>query len=102
MTASTTTPLENVGNVLQQLKDMRHHSKNNVEHLTEHWLLFDGELKALKQAESIEALMMRQSELHSALEAQIEVLEALAAERAPKEEEAEAASQQALPPKKGR
>jgi hypothetical protein len=89
MTASTKTPLEHVGDVLKQLKDMRHHSKNNVEHLTEQWLLFDGELKALKQAEAIEALMMRQSELHSALEAQIEVLEALAVELTPKEEEPE-------------
>jgi hypothetical protein len=92
MTASTTTPLEHVSNVLQQLKDMRHHSKNNVEHLTEHWLLFDGELKKLKQAEPIEALMMRQSELHSALEAQIEAMEALAVELTPKEEESEAAA----------
>jgi hypothetical protein len=89
MTASTTTPLEHVSNVLQQLKDMRHHSKNNVEHLTEHWLLFDGELKKLKQAEPIEALMTRQSELHSALETQIEALEALAVELTPKEEEAD-------------
>ena len=92
MTASTTTPLEHVNNVLQQLKDMRHHSKNNVEHLTEHWLLFDGELKSLKQAEPIEALMTRQGELHSALEAQIEALETLAADLTPKEEETEAAA----------
>ena len=90
MTASTKTPFDHVNDVVKQLKDMRHHSKNNVEHLTEHWLLFDGELKALKQAEPIEALMMRQSELHSALEAQIEALEALAVELTPKEEEAEA------------
>jgi hypothetical protein len=89
MTASTKTPLDHVNDVLKQLKDMRHHSKNNVEHLTEHWLLFDGELKKLKQAEPIEALMTRQSELHGALEAQIEILEALAVELTPKEEEAE-------------
>jgi hypothetical protein len=94
MTASTKTPLEHVGDVLKQLKDMRHHSKNNVEHLTEQWLLFDGELKALKQAEAIEALMMRQSELHSALEAQIEALEALAVELTPKEEEPETTAPQ--------
>jgi len=87
MTASTKTPLEHVGDVLKQLKDMRHHSKNNVEHLTEHWLLFDGELKSLKQAEPIEALMTRQSELHDALQAQIDVLEELVVELTPKEEE---------------
>ena len=87
MTASTKTPFDHVNDVVKQLKDMRHHSKNNVEHLTEHWLLFDGELKTLKQAEPIEALMTRQSELHSALEAQIEAMEKLAIELTPREEE---------------
>ena len=87
MTASTKTPFDHVNDVVKQLKDMRHHSKNNVEHLTEHWLLFDGELKTLKQAEPIEALMTRQSELHSALEAQIEAMEKLAIELTPQEEE---------------
>lgn len=91
MTASNKTSLEHVGDVLKQLKDMRHHSKNNVEHLIEQWLLFDGELKALKQAEPIEVLMMRQSELHDALEAEIEALEKLATELTPKEEEPETA-----------
>jgi hypothetical protein len=94
MTASTKTAFDHVNDVVKQLKDMRHHSKNNVEHLTEHWLLFDGELKSLKQAEPIEALMTRQSEIHSALEAEIEVLEALAVELAPKEEEAETTAPQ--------
>ena len=95
MTASTKTPFDHVNDVVKQLKDMRHHSKNNVEHLTEHWLLFDGELKALKQADATEALMTRQSELHSALETQIEALEALAVELTPKEEEE---AETALPP----
>jgi len=98
MTASTKTPLEHVGDVLKQLKDMRHHSKNNVEHLTEHWLLFDGELKSLKQAEPIEALMTRQGELHDALEAQIEAMEKLAVELTPQEEE----ESEAAPPQSSR
>ena len=45
MTATTKTPLEHVSDVLKQLKDRRHYSKTNVEHLTTQWLLFDGELK---------------------------------------------------------
>lgn len=92
MTASTKTPLEHVSDVLKQMKDMRHLSRNNVEHLTAQWLLFDGEMKALKQADAIEALMTRQSELHDALEAEIEVLEKLAVELTPVEEEPEPAA----------
>jgi len=92
MTADSKTPFEQVNDVLAQLKDMRHHSKNNVEHLTAHWLLFDGDLKKLKRADSIEALMTRQAELHDALEAEITALEELATELAPKEEESETAS----------
>ena len=90
MTADTKTPLEHVKDVVNQLKEMHHYAKNNVERLTAQWLMFDGELKKLKQAEPIEALMTRQGELHSALEAQIEALEALAVELTPKEEEPEA------------
>lgn len=92
MTADTKSALEHVDDVLKQLKDMRHHSKNNVEHLTAHWLLFDGELKKLKQAKPIEALMTRQAELHDALETQITALEELIVELTPKEEEAESAA----------
>ena len=89
MTADTKTPLEHLKDVVNQLKEMHHYAKNNTERLTAQWLMFDGELKKLNQAEPIEALMMRQGELHSALEAQIEELEKLAVELTPKEEEAE-------------
>jgi hypothetical protein len=89
MTASSKTHLEYVNDVLKQLKDMRHQSKNNVEHLTAQWLLFDGELKKLDQAEPIGALMTLQSELHDAFEAEIEALEKLAVELTPVEEEGE-------------
>ena len=91
MTASTKTPLEHVGDALKQLKEMHHYSKNNVERLSAQWLLFDGELKKLKQAGRIEELMTRQAELHEAIEAEIAALEELSVELAPKEEEAEAA-----------
>jgi len=87
MSAPTKTHLELVNDTLKQLKEMRHYSKNNVEHLTTQWLLFDGELKSLKRADTIENLMTRQAELHDALEAEIGELEALAVELQPPPEE---------------
>jgi hypothetical protein len=87
MTATSKQPHEHVGDVLNQLKEMRHYSKANVERLTAQWMLFDGELSKLKEAEHIEALMTRQAELHEALEAEIERLESLAVDLAPKAED---------------
>jgi hypothetical protein len=72
------TPLDRVNDTVNQLKEMRHYSSNNVEGLTAAWLLFDGELKKLGQAPMIENLMTRQGELHDALEAAISELEELA------------------------
>jgi hypothetical protein len=92
MSAQTKTQLELVNDSLSQLKEMRHYSKNNVEHLTAQWLLFDGELKALKQAGAVENIMTRQAELHEALEAEIGELEALAVELQPPPEEENAAA----------
>ena len=95
MSADTKTPFELVNDVLAQLKEMRHYAKNNVESLTAQWLLFDGELKKLKQAETIEALMTRQSELHDAINDEIAALEELAVklQPPPPEETAAAATQ---------
>ena len=93
MTADTKTPLEHVKDVVNQLKEMHHYAKNNVERLTAQWLMFDGELKKLNQAERIEALMTRQGEMYEALETDIAALEALVEELTPKEEEAPAVSQ---------
>ncbi|QNP41588.1 hypothetical protein [Lysobacter solisilvae (ex Woo and Kim 2020)] len=87
MSADTKTPFERVNDTLAQLKEMRHYSKNNVERLTAQWLLFDGELKKLKQAANIEALMTRQGELHDALEAEISALEELVVQLQPAAEE---------------
>lgn len=83
MSADAKTPLDHVNDTLAQLKEMRHYSKNNVERLTAQWLLFDGELKKLKQADHIEALMTSQGELHDALEAEIAALEELAMQLQP-------------------
>lgn len=69
--------LDHVTDTLAQLKEMRHYAKNNVEHLTAIWLLFDGELSKLKQTDKIDDLMNRQAQLHDALENVIADLEAL-------------------------
>ena len=81
------TPLDHVGATLSQLKEMRHYSKTNVEHLTTQWLLFDGELKKLGKAGPFEDLVERQGGMHDALEATIADLEALAAELQPAPDE---------------
>lgn len=88
MSVDTKTPLDHVNDALAQLKEMRHYAKNNVETLTAQWLLFDGELKKLKQTSSIETLMTRQGELHDALNDEITALEELAATLLPPPEEA--------------
>ncbi len=91
MTAETKSPLDQVNDALNQLKEMRHYSKNYVEQLTTQWLLFDGPLKKLKQAGKFEDLMTRQAEFHEALDTEIGELEALAAELQPPPEEQAAA-----------
>lgn len=87
MTADTKTPLDHVKDVVTQLKDMHHYAKNNVERLTAQWMMFDGELKNLKQADRIEALMTRQAELYEALGTDITAMEAVVVELTPDEEE---------------
>ncbi|RAO77521.1 hypothetical protein CA260_06500 [Dyella jiangningensis] len=87
MSADTKTPFEHVNDVVAQLKEMRHYAKNNVETLTAQWLLFDGELKKLKRSGEIDNLMTRQSELHDALNQEIEELEKLAVTLQPPPEE---------------
>ena len=91
MTADTKTPLEQVNDTLAQLKEMRHYSKTYVEQLTAQWLLFDGQLKKLRQAGKFEDLMTRQAEFHEALDAEIAELETLAAELQPPPEQQAAA-----------
>ena len=69
------TPADQLTDTLAQLKEMRHYSKTNVEHLTAIWMLFDGELANLKRTDKIEDLMNRQGQLHEALESVIADLE---------------------------
>lgn len=77
------TPLDHVTATITQLKEMHHYAHNNVERLTAQWLLFDGELKKLHQAEAIEGLMTKQGEIYEALETEIAALEELAEELKP-------------------
>ena len=93
MTAESKSPFDQVNDVVKQLKEMHHYSKNNVERLTSQWLLFEGELKTLGQTEPIEELMTRQGELHEAIATEIELLEALAQQLEPKEDEGESPTQ---------
>jgi superfamily II RNA helicase len=91
MTADSKTPLDHVKDVVNQLKEMRHYAKTNVEHLTAQWLMFDGELKKLNHTDRIEELMTRQGELHDSLDAEITSLEELVVELTPKDDAADAA-----------
>lgn len=88
MSADAKTPLDHVNTTLSQLKEMRHYAKNYVEQLTAQWLLFDGELKKLAQAQRIEELMTRQGELYDALDQEIAELEEVAASLQPAVEDA--------------
>jgi hypothetical protein len=83
------TPHDQVHDTVTQLKEMRHYAKNNVELLTTQWLMFDGELKKLKKAETIENLMTRQSEFYDAVETAISDLEELETSLLPPPEEGE-------------
>lgn len=69
------TPADHLIDTLAQLKEMRHYAKTNVEHLTASWILFEGDLKSLKQTARIENLMSRQSQFYDALEETIEALD---------------------------
>ena len=87
MSADNKSQLEQVSDVVSQLKEMRHYAKNNVERLTEQWLLFDSDLKKLDHTSRIEELMTRQGELYDSLEAEISALEEVVAGLTPKAEE---------------
>ena len=87
MTADAKSLLEQVNDTLAQLKEMRHYSKTYVEQLTAQWLLFDGQLKKLKQAGKFEDLMTRQAEFHEALDNEIAELDELAMSLQPAPEE---------------
>lgn len=84
---SAKTPADHLSDTLSQLKEMRHYSKTNVEHLTASWILCEGELKSLKQTAKIEDLMNRQGQFYDALEETIEGMEELLREIAAEAEQ---------------
>ena len=92
MTQDAKSQLDQVSDVVSQLKEMRHYAKNNVERLTAQWMLFDGELKKLHHTDRIEELMTRQGELHDSLDAEISALEELVVQLTPNEDEGESAT----------
>ena len=72
------TPADQIGDTLAQLKEMRHYSK---------WLLYDGELSKLKQADRFANLLDQQNALHDALEATIAEFEDVLEKMQPPPEE---------------
>ncbi|MEO7323505.1 MAG: hypothetical protein ABIW82_01615 [Dokdonella sp.] len=72
---NTKSVADHLADSLSQLKEMRHYSKTNVEHLTSMWMLFDGDLSGLKKIDKIDDLMSRQGQLHDALEVVVAELE---------------------------
>ena len=83
MSDANKSPLDHVTATITQLKEMHHYAHNNVERLTAQWLMFEGELKKLDQADNIEGLMVKLGEIYEALEKEIEALEEVAAELKP-------------------
>lgn len=63
--------LEKSRDIISQLKEMHHYSKNNIEKLGEFWLLLDGGLKQKENAKKLEILLDHQSTFHDALESMI-------------------------------
>jgi len=66
------TPLEKSRDIINQLKEMQHYAKSNIEKLTEVWLRLDDELKQKALAVKVEPLLTEQNTFHDALEKLIE------------------------------
>ncbi|HAV61711.1 MAG TPA: hypothetical protein DCY13_05015 [Verrucomicrobiales bacterium] len=62
------TELEKSRDVINQLKEMQHYAKSNIERLTDIWLRLDGELKQKALATKVEPLITEQNNFHDALE----------------------------------
>jgi hypothetical protein len=78
---SEKTPLQKLKNVLSQLKEMEHYARNNMESLSEIWLLLDDEFKKQKTlAERANDLLKAQSTMQEQLGSVIEDFEKASAE----------------------
>jgi hypothetical protein len=68
--------LEQIKNALNQLKEMHHYSKANVEKLTALWMQFDGDMPKSELTAGVETMMTRQGEFYESLTNGIADLEA--------------------------
>ncbi len=70
------TPVEKLKNVVSQLKEMEHYSRNNMETLSEIWLLLEEEFKKKKHlAERVNDLLKAGGTLEELLKKVIEEFE---------------------------
>ncbi len=70
------TPLEKLKNVVSQLKEMEHYARNNLEKLSEIWLLLEDDFKKKKElAERANDLLKAGGALEDLLKKVIEEFE---------------------------
>jgi hypothetical protein len=70
------TQKEYIGDVISQLKEIRHYSEANTEKLSSHWLAFDtGEYKEKNFADKVGELLNMQGKLHDELEVLLQDME---------------------------
>jgi len=75
------TPVEKLKNVVSQLKEMEHYARNNMETLSEIWLLLEEDFKKRKKlAERANDLLKAQGAMEDLLKAVIEEFDKEAAE----------------------
>ncbi|KPK07297.1 MAG: hypothetical protein AMJ64_06915 [Betaproteobacteria bacterium SG8_39] len=78
---SEKTPLQKLKDVVSQLKEMEHYARNNMESLSEIWLLLDDEFKKQKTlADRANDLLKAQGTMQEQLASVIEDFEKACAE----------------------
>jgi len=65
------TDLEKSRDIISQLKEMHHYSKENIVKLGEFWLLLEGELKQKENAKTLELLINHQNAFNDALDSMV-------------------------------
>ncbi len=70
MTENTieTSTIKKSRDIISQLKEMGHYSKNNIEKLSQFWLQLEGELDQKPYAERLSKLLNHESRFHEELE----------------------------------
>lgn len=73
---TTKLPIDNLRDVLSQLKEIRHYAQSNIEKLSAQWLSFDqGEYKNPSFAKAISELLNKQSDCLDSVESAISDIE---------------------------